>query len=43
MLLKNNQQGVTQHYSEDYELIELNFEDGNSSPNLKVWVSSPWM
>ncbi len=24
-------------------LTELNFEDGNSSQNLKVWVSSPWM
>ncbi len=22
---------------------KLNFEDGDSSPNLKVWVSSPWM
>ena len=22
---------------------ELNFEDGDSSQNLKVWVSSPWM
>lgn len=22
---------------------ELNIEDGDSSPNLKVWVSSPWM
>lgn len=24
-------------------LTELNFEDGDSSPNLKVRVSSPWM
>ncbi len=24
-------------------LTELNFEDGDSSPNLKVWVSSLWM
>ena len=25
------------------ELTELNFEDGDSSQNLKVWVSSPEM
>ena len=24
-------------------LIKLNFEDGDSSQDLKVWVSSPWM
>jgi hypothetical protein len=36
-------QGVAQYYSEVYELTELNLEDGDSSPNLKVWVSSPWM
>jgi len=26
-----------------YHLSKLNFEDGDSSPNLKIWVSSPWM
>jgi len=43
LLIKKYQRGVAQSYSEDYRLTELNFEDGDSSPNLKVWVSSPWM
>jgi hypothetical protein len=30
------------HYDFIYLTI-LNFEDGDSSQNLKVWVSSPWM
>jgi len=28
---------------ENYNLEILNFEDGDSSPNLKIWVSSPLM
>ncbi len=44
LLIKKHQQGVTQNYSWNYKLTELNvMEHGNSSPNLKVRVSSPLM
>jgi hypothetical protein len=35
--------GLESRPSDSNQLTELNFEDGDSSPNLKVWVSSPWM
>jgi hypothetical protein len=35
--------GLESRPSDSNQLEELNLEDGDSSPNLKVWVSSPWM
>jgi len=44
MLITKNQQGVAQCYSENCDLIKLNLmEHGDSSPNLRVWVSLPQM
>ena len=35
--------GLVSRPSDTSQLEILNFEDGDSSQNLKVWVSSPWM
>jgi len=35
--------GLVSRPSDTNQLEILNFEDGDSSQNLKVWVSSPWM
>ena len=35
--------GLVSRPSDSNHLEILNFEDGDSSQNLKVWVSSPWM
>lgn len=35
--------GLVSRPSDSNHVTELNFEDGDSSQNLKVWVSSPWM
>jgi len=36
-------EGLVSRPSDTNHLEILNFEDGDSSQNLKVWVSSPWM
>ena len=38
-----NSGGLVSRPSDTNHLEILNFEDGDSSQNLKVWVSSPWM
>ena len=38
-----NSGGLVSRPSDTNHLEILNFEDGDSSPNLKIWVSSPWM
>ena len=38
-----NSEGLISRPSDSNHVTELNFEDGDSSQNLKVWVSSPWM
>ena len=38
-----NSEGLESRPSHTKNFKELNFEDGDSSQNLKVWVSSPWM
>ena len=38
-----NSEGLVSRPSDTNQLKLLNFEDGDSSPNLKVGVSSPWM
>jgi hypothetical protein len=38
-----NSGGLVSRPSDSTQLEILNLEDGDSSQNLKVWVSSPWM
>ena len=38
-----NSGGLVSRPSDSIHSEILNFEDGDSSQNLKVWVSSPWM
>ena len=38
-----NSGGLESRPSDSTQLEILNLEDGDSSQNLKVWVSSPWM